>query len=219
MTAANNEFELRRQLVHYANQLGLQGLSAGKSGNLSTRCAEFVLITPSAVDYKSLQPKDIVAIALDGQPRADQHFQPSSEWRFHCDLYRQRPDISAVVHAHPTACTALACTGRAIPSFHYMVAVAGGKEIPIADYALFGSAELSENIRQAIGEVNACLLANHGMIAIEKSLASAFNLAVEVETLARQYIEALQLGDIRLLSDEQMNAVINRFREYGQRCD
>lgn len=213
----NREYQLRTALIEHAQQLQSSGLSCGKSGNLSARHQDTVLITPSGVAYSALEPQDIVALNRDGTPLPEQPLQPSSEWRIHCDLYQQRPDISAIVHAHPTACTALACTGRGIPAFHYMVAVAGGSEIPLAGYALFGTEVLSENIVRTIGTLNACLLANHGMVALGDSVASAFNLALEIENLAAQYCQALQLGDIRLLNDAQMREVLQQFRHYGQR--
>lgn len=214
---ANREFPLRQALIRHARQLEASGLSCGKSGNLSARTGDRVLITPSGVAYSELEPRDIVALERDGTPAPEQALKPSSEWRIHCDLYRHRPDINAVVHAHPAACTALACTGRAIPAFHYMVAVAGGSEIPLADYALFGTAALSDNIVKAIGQLNACLLANHGMVALGSTVADAFNLALEIENLATQYSQALQLGDVRLLDAQQMLQVLEQFRHYGQR--
>lgn len=211
------EAELRQQLVNYAQSLEPAGLSVGKSGNLSARCNQQVLITPSAVPYAELTPDQIVTMTLAGEVAEGQRHAPSSEWRFHCDLYRRRPDIRAIAHAHPPASTALACTGRDIPAFHYMVAVAGGDRIPLAAYALFGSVELSENIQAAIGDLNACLLANHGLIAVGASVAQAFNLAVEVEQLATQYCQALQLGDVQILSEEDMRQVLQKFKHYGQR--
>ncbi len=153
-----------------------------------------------------------------GQPWAGQLSQPSTEWRIHLDIYNQRADVLGVVHAHPVACSALACTRRSIPAFHYMVAMAGGREIPLAEYALFGSPELSNNVIRAIGHLNACLMANHGMVALGDSLDSAFDLALEVENMARQYCQALQLGDVQLLSDAEMDAVIERFKYYRQRA-
>lgn len=211
------EAETRQQLVDHAQRLGSSGLSAGKSGNLSARCGSTILITPTAVAYEDLTTSHIVALEDTGQPLPGQRFAPSSEWHFHCDLYRQREDVGAIVHAHPNACTALACTGRGIPAFHYMVAIAGGTQIPIADYALFGTEALSANIVQTIGELHACLLANHGMLALGTSVASAFNLAIEIETLAQQYCLALQLGQVNILGEQQMQAVVEQFRHYGQR--
>lgn len=211
------EQDLRQQLVDYAKQLEPSGLGVGKSGNLSAVCGDKLLITPSAVAYHELQPQHIVEMMRDGSITPGQSLPPSSEWRFHCDLYRCRPDISAIVHAHPPASTALACTARAIPAFHYMVAVAGGSEIPIADYAVFGSQALSDHIVSAIGALNACLLANHGLITVGKDLSQAFNLAREVEQLADQYSRALMLGKVDILSDEEMRQVLQKFKHYGQR--
>lgn len=212
-----SQAEQRRQLVEFALALNSSGLSVGKSGNLSVRCGDSVLITPTGIAYRDLTADHIVALAMDGEVIGEQAFAPSSEWRFHCDLYRQRPDTGAIVHAHPPASTALACTGRGIPAFHYMVAIAGGMEIPIADYALFGSAGLSHNILSAIGALNACLLANHGLIALGANLEQAFNLAVEVEQLAVQYSQALLLGDVNILSEGEMRQVLQKFKTYGQR--
>ncbi len=212
-----SETRLREQLVQYAQCLESSGLSVGKSGNLSARCGNDILITPSAIAYEALEPEKIVAVDLQGNCRDDDGGVPSSEWRFHCDIYRDRPDAAAIVHAHSPACTALACTGRAIPAFHYMVAVAGGTTIPIADYALFGTEQLSLNIQQSLGKLNACLLANHGMLALGGTVAQAFNLAKEVESIAHQYCLALSLGEVQLLSDEDMADVLAKFQTYGQR--
>ncbi len=209
---------LRMTLIDHAIKLNSSGLSAGKSGNVSVRCDDGLLITPTGMDYQDLSAEDIVSLQLDGSPpTADQPRLPSSEWHFHCGIYQSRPDINAVVHAHPTYCTALACTGRNIPAFHYMVAVAGGKQIPIAPYALFGTEQLSTQVIVTLANHLACLLENHGMIALGSSLESAFNLAIEVESLAQQYCQALTLGEIRLLSDQQMDEVIEKFQAYGQR--
>lgn len=213
----DSQQDARRQLVEFARALNSSGLSAGKSGNVSVRCGDQVLITPSGIAYQALTADHIVALTVDGQVIGEQAYSPSSEWRFHCDLYRQRADSGAIVHAHPPASTALACTGRSIPAFHYMVAIAGGMEIPIADYALFGSAALSQNILRAIGNLNACLLANHGLIALGASLEQAFNLAIEVEQLAAQYSQALLLGNVNILGEAEMRQVLQKFKTYGQR--
>ncbi len=207
---------LRQQLCDYARKLNSSGLSVGRSGNLSVRCGDDCLITPSGVDYQQLSADDIVLIDLHGQG-SEKSLQASSEWHFHCGIYRSRSDIQAVVHAHPTYCTSLACSHRTIPAFHYMVAVAGGKDIPLAPYALFGTEALSAHVSKALQQRQACLLANHGMIAIGESLPSAFNLAEEVETLAEQYCEVLKLGTENILSDEQMQQVLDKFHDYGQR--
>jgi L-fuculose-phosphate aldolase len=191
-------------------------LSVGRSGNLSIRYKDGCLITPSGVDYQQLSAADMVRIDLGGH-KVEEGLDPSSEWHFHCGLYHSRPDVHAVVHAHSTYCTSLACSHHSIPAFHYMVAVAGGKDIPLAPYALFGTEELSEHVTQALLERQACLLANHGMIAVGSDLPAAFNLALEVETLAQQYCEALKLGNANTLSDEQMQDVLDKFESYGQR--
>ncbi|MEE8056464.1 MAG: class II aldolase/adducin family protein [Pseudomonadales bacterium] len=211
------EQQLRQQLIDYALELNSSGLSLGRSGNLSVRSGEGFLITPTGINYQHLDTNDIVWLDNSGAVGAQALRQPSSEWHFHCGLYQSRPDINAIVHAHPDHCTALACTGRHIPAFHYMVAVAGGKEIPIAPYALFGTEALSNHVCNTLTTYQACLLANHGMIAVGTSLPQAFNMASEVETLARQYCETLKLGAVKILSAKQMDEVLKKFAHYGQR--
>lgn len=212
----HDKLPVREQLLHYARTLSSSGLSVGKSGNISVRTQNGFLITPSGVDYQSLSADDMVLLDESGTVQCGV-LSPSSEWHVHRDLYKARPQAQAVVHAHPTYCTALACTGRAIPSFHYMVAIAGGTDIPIAPYALFGSELLSSAIVTTLQQRSACLLANHGMIALGSNLKNAFQLALEVENLAKQYTIALQLGDIQLLSEQQMKEVLETFQSYGQR--
>lgn len=206
----------RQQLRDYALQLNESGLSLGRSGNISIRYKDGCLITPSGVDYQQLHADDMVQIDLAGR-RQSEGLEASSEWHFHCGLYCSRPDVNAVVHAHPTYCTSLACSHHNIPAFHYMVAVAGGKDIPLAPYALFGTEVLSKHVSKALKERQACLLANHGMIAVGSDLPAAFNLALEVETLAQQYCEVLKLGKPMLLTDTQMQLVLDKFSNYGQR--
>ncbi len=213
----NDDLPLRQQVIDHALQFASSGLSVGKSGNISVRCAQGFLITPTGMDYSALTPDDIVLLLPDGEPAPDQARQASSEWHFHCGLYQARTDINAIVHAHPTYCTALACSEKNIPAFHYMVAVAGGNDIPLAPYALFGTEELSRHAINALSERQACLLAHHGMIALGNNLNSAFNLAIEIESLAKQYCEVLKLGNAKLLSKQQMDEVIARFANYGQR--
>ncbi|MGK0501084.1 MAG: L-fuculose-phosphate aldolase [Oceanicoccus sp.] len=218
-----HEKNLRQQLIDQAQQLNNSGLSIGKSGNISVRCDQGLLITPTGMDYAKLQPEDIVLLSLEGELLTNkktiksQARLPSSEWHFHCGIYQTRIDVNAVVHAHPTYCSALACTGREIPAFHYMVAVAGGDNIPLAPYAIFGSEELSMHACHALQQRQACLLANHGMIAVGVKLDSAFNLALEIEGLAQQYCEALKLGDVVVLSTTEMQQVLAKFKDYGQR--
>lgn len=211
-----NQQSLREKLVECGQALGHRELSVGKSGNVSARLAHGCLITPSGVDYQQLAPADMVEIGLDGA-RGKHPLSPSSEWQFHTAIYRHRAEVNAIVHAHPTYCTALACTGRNIPAFHYMVAVAGGEDIPLAPYALFGTESLSRLVVTALEKRRACLMANHGLVTLGHNLDAAFQLALEVENLARQYCAALSMGGVRLLSSEQMRAALDKFAGYGQR--
>jgi len=185
-----------------------RGINNGMSGNVSLRIAEGMLITPSSVAYDELAESDIVAMEASGEWASDNGRVPSSEWRFHLDVFAARPDVSAIVHAHPVNATALACHGRGIDSFHYMVAVAGGHDIRCADYATFGTEELSANVVHALRDRKACLIANHGIVATGSSLTQALDIAVEVEVLAGQYLAALALGEPKKLSQDQMDEVL-----------
>jgi L-fuculose-phosphate aldolase len=197
--------------------LNRSGINQGTSGNVSMRAGSGFLISPSGMTYESLTPDDIVAMDLSGQPAPGAR-RPSSEWRFHLDLYRERDDVMAIVHAHPRHCTALACHGLGIPPFHYMVAVAGGRDIRCAPYATFGSQALSDAVVQAMSGRRACLLGNHGLIAVGPTLDKALALAMEVEALAAQYIFARVLGEPRQLDDEEMERVLEKFRHYGDQA-
>jgi L-fuculose-phosphate aldolase len=190
------------------------GLNRGTAGNASVRAAAGFLITPSGVKPEQLVPDSIVFVPESGGAPNDDA-RPSSEWRFHRDIYLARDDAGAVVHAHSTYATALACRRQDIPAFHYMVAVAGGHSIRCAPYATFGTQQLSDQVVEALDGRRACLLANHGMIALGGTLAGAIDLAVEVEELARQYALAVMLGKPAILSDEEMNEVMHRFEVYG----
>lgn len=209
---------LRQQLVTVARRMNGTGLNQGTSGNLSVRIEEGILVTPSSLPYEQMEVGDLVALDLSGQPLKEKQRRPSSEWRLHADVLSCRPEAMAVLHCHPIHATALACHDRGIPAFHYMVAVAGGDEIRCAPYATFGTKELSDNVVNALTQRTACLLARHGMVTLGKDLESALRVAVEVETLARMYLQALQLGEPPLLSTQQMEAVHAQFRglHYGQ---
>jgi len=191
------------------------GLSAGTSGNASLRTPEGMRITPSGVAPAMLDAHSDVAMRLDGTVLAGR-LEPSSEWRMHAAIYAAHPDAAAIVHCHSRHATALACCGRGIPAFHYMVAVAGGEDIRCAPYALFGSEELAQHAVSALEGRRACLLGNHGQIATGHSLESALSLAIEVEELAAQYLLALSAGGPQHLDDEQMREVMERFAGYGQ---
>lgn len=190
------------------------GLNQGTSGNLSVRTPAGFLITPSGIAVGRLGCRDMVP--MDMQGGASGPLRPSSEWRMHRDLYAAFPEARAVVHAHPPHATALACRRERIPPFHYMVAIAGGHDIRCADYATFGTAELSASAVAALRGRRACLLANHGILCHAPDLERAIALAVEVETLAHQYLLARQAGEPVLLAETEMDKVIERFKAYGR---
>lgn len=205
---------LRNALLQAARSLGESGLSFGRSGNLSLRCGEGFLVTPSGIAYDRLQAAQLVHVNAEGHWQGD--IAPSSEWPMHLALYRARPDLNALVHAHSRHATALACTRQGIPPFHYMVSAAGGHDIRCCGYALFGSEALAEEVVEAMQNRKACLMANHGQISGGVDIDSALHLAGEVENLAAQYILARQAGNVVLLSEAEMTVVIERFRRYGQ---
>lgn len=204
----------RQALIATARRMNALGINQGKSGNLSRRIRGGFLVTPTGMAYDALEPADIVPMRFDGTYRGKR--LPSSEWRFHRDILAARPEVNAVIHTHAMFATTLACLGRDIPPFHYMIAVAGGDTIRCAPYATFGTEELSRHAVMALRDRRACLLANHGMIALGADLDSALALAVEVETLAAMYWRALQVGKPKLLGRAEMKRVIEKFRTYGQ---
>ena len=208
---------LRKAVIAAARQLEPLGINRGTSGNVSVRAGGGLLVTPTGIPYEALAPGQVVWMDLDG--RYEGNWLPSSEWRFHCDILRERPDLNAVVHTHAVHATALACHGRGIPSFHYMVAAAGGRDIRCAPYATFGTAELSTNALRALDGRRACLLANHGLIACGYTLNAALALAAEVETLAAMYVKALEIGEPVELDDAEMQKILKKFATYGQTPD
>ncbi len=207
-----SERNLRRDIVETARAMNANGINQGTSGNVSARTEGGFLITPSGIGYDDCTPADVVRMAMDGS--AEGRLKPSSEWPLHRDLLAARPEINAVLHAHPPYATALACLGRGIPAFHYMVAIAGGRDIRCAAYATFGTQELSRAALEALEGRGACLLANHGMVALGRSLKAVLMLALEVETLARQYLSALQAGEPNLLGEAEMDVVLEKFKAY-----
>lgn len=210
-----DELVLRQGVIDTALAISRSGLSPGRSGNVSCRFGEGMLITPSGLAYASLEPGQIVFVAADGTADQDAP-RPSSEWHFHLAAYATRPDMNAVVHTHSLNATALACAGKSIPAFHYMVALAGGSDIPLVPYATFGTRELAQHVARGLKDRTACLMANHGQIAIGPSLEGALELAFEVEALAAQYIKVLTLGAAVLLPDDEMERMVEKFREYGR---
>lgn len=213
---SRTERALRSALVETCRQMQALGLTQGTSGNVSARHGADMLITPSAVAYDALRPRMIAAMALEGNAAgaARGPRKPSTEWRFHRDILRSRPEAGAVVHTHSPHATALAMARRPIPAGHYMVAAFGGDDVRCADYALFGTAELSEAALAALDGRAACLLANHGAIAIGADLAAALALAVELEALARQHVLALSIGGPVVLGPAAMAEVRAAFRAY-----
>ena len=213
-----DERALREAVLATALGMNAAAINRGKSGNVSARWRDAAfdgfLITPTGVPYAQTTPEKIVAMTLAGEIHGA--LLPSSEWRFHRDIYAERADAQAIVHTHAPFATTLACMHRGIPPFHYMVAVAGGRDIRCAEYATFGTQELSDVAVAALDERRACLLANHGMIALGASPEQALALAVEVETLAEMYWRALQIGEPVPLSDGEMDVVLEKFRTYGQ---
>ena len=204
---------LREALIATALGMNALGINRGKSGNVSVRVDDGFLVTPSAVRYDALSADDIVAMRMDGAHAAGQ--RPSSEWRFHRDIFAARADVQAVVHTHSPFATTLACLDRGIPAFHYMIAVAGGDDIRCAPYATFGTQLLSDHALRALDGRRACLLSHHGMIAAAASLEETLALAAEVETLAEMYWRALQIGEPRLLDRDEMRDVLDRFAAYN----
>jgi L-fuculose-phosphate aldolase len=208
-----NDNEKRQSIIDACVCMNALGINQGTSGNISLRHEAGMLITPTSVPYETMQPEQIVHMGLDGS--FDPAQRPSSEWRFHLDILKARPEVNAVVHAHPPYSTILAIMGLEIPPVHYMIAVAGGDTIRCAPYATFGTQELSQHAVRALEDRLACLLEHHGMIAIGPSLSKAMWIAVEVETLARQYHGCLQIGKPRLLSKEEIKNVLDRIAGYG----
>lgn len=210
-----NELETRQSIIDHCRNMNASGLNQGTSGNISVRFGDRMLITPSGIPYDSITPEMIASLPLNGDGEYEGPKKPSTEWPFHLDIQKSRPDVGAVVHTHSTFATILSITRRPIPACHYMIAAFGGPEIRVADYARYGTKELSNNILKAMEERSACLMANHGMIATGSSLAKAMWAAVELETIAKQYYHSLLIGDPIILPDEEIAAVVESFASYG----
>jgi L-fuculose-phosphate aldolase len=205
----------RPHVIAVTHALDAAGMVPNKSGNVSVRSADGCLITPAGTAYRDLQPADLVALSLDEVPSVDAR-RPSSEWQMHAAIYRARADVHAIVHTHSPHATALASAGRGIPPFHYMIALAGG-DIRCMPYATFGTVELAQSAVRGLEGRRACLLANHGVIAVGTTLARAHSVAIEVENLAREYLLLLAAGlEPRLLDDAEIDRVIGKFAGYGR---
>jgi L-fuculose-phosphate aldolase len=209
---------LRSQIISKARWMNAVGLNQGTSGNISARYKDIMLITPSATPYDDMAPEMIAAMPIaEAYGEWDGPLQPSTEWRFHLDIMRARPDVGGIVHAHSTYATVLAITRRAVPACHYMMAAFGGMDIRCSDYARFGTKELSEHAINALDGRDACLLANHGMIATGATLDKAMWLAVELETIAKQFYLSLLIGGPVLLNGTEIDATREAFSSYGVR--
>jgi L-fuculose-phosphate aldolase len=211
-----DEAPLRADLVRVAQAMDRAGFAPSKSGNVSCRLGDGLLITPSGLPYAVMQPADLVELGPDGAVRAGER-KPSSEWPFHTTIYRARPDAKAIVHTHSPMAAALSCARRGIPAFHYMIALAGGADIRCADYATFGTQALADNAVAALEGRKAVLLANHGVIALGATVEGAYTIAVEVENLARQYLALLSAGlEPVVLDAAEMERVAAKFAGYGK---
>lgn len=209
--------EERNLIVAYGKKLIASQLTTGSGGNLSiyNRKENLIAIKPSGMDYLLMQPEDVVVLSPDGEI-VEGSRQPSSETKFHLALLNRRSDINAVVHTHQVYATTIACMNWELPAVHYLVGFSGNK-VPLAKYATYGSQELSDNILEAIGNYNACLMANHGIVTVGASILSAFAVAEEIELVARLYVQCKSMGEPVILSKEEMVVVGEKFKTYGQR--
>jgi L-fuculose-phosphate aldolase len=209
--------KLKTEVIKYSKKLNTTNLSALRSGNISVRVkekgVEGFYITPSGMKYSSLKTKDIVFVSLKGIFDKKKN-KPSSEWRFHQDIYVNKKEAKAIVHAHSTCATAVSSHQKNIPAFHYMVAVAGGEDLKCTKYVTFGTKQLSKNIIKALKNRSACLIANHGQVAFGDDLDKAFELAQEIENICHQYINALRIGIPKILSKKEMKIVLGKFKNY-----
>lgn len=211
------ELESRRSIVAACREMTALGINQGTSGNISVRTQDGILLTPSGLAYDRMEPEDIVFMDWDGAWTAREGNVPSTEWRFHLAILLSKPEVGAVVHAHPIFCTIVAIMNRSIPAIHYMIAAAGGNDVPCAPYFQYGTDELSRAALDALHDRKACLLAHHGLIATGPDLRKAMWLAVEVEVLAKQYHGCLQLGEPPLLPDAEIDSLLRRWGQYGLR--
>lgn len=205
---------LKKEIIKAVVKFNATGLSMGTSGNLSARTDDGFLITPTGIAYDDMQDKDIVLLDIAGSTNETKN-EASSEWRIHSDIYAQRSEINAVVHVHSPYATAIACTGKAIPAFHYEVAIAGGNSIRCSEYATYGTQDLSDNALMALKDRKACLMANHGLIALGATIDAAFKMAQTMEALAKQYTISKLLGGPVLLDDQEMKINVEKFKHYG----
>ena len=212
-----NLIKLKKKIIKYTKKLNSTNLSSFRSGNISVRAktknTDGFFITPSGKRYSSLKPKDIIFVSLSGQ-FDKKKVKPSTEWRFHQNIYVDKKEAKAIVHAHSTCATAVSSHQKNIPAFHYMVAVAGGEDIKCTKYATFGTKNLSINIIKALKNRSACLIANHGQVAFGEDLEKTFELAQEIENICHQYINAIRIGIPKILSKKEIKIVLGKFKNY-----
>jgi L-fuculose-phosphate aldolase len=207
--------ELRQAIIETCRDMNARGINQGTSGNISARAGERMIITPSGVPYDRMTPDMLASLPLDGNGGPEGPLPPSTEWQFHLALLKARPDMQAVVHAHPVHCTALAINREEIPACHYMIAVFGGNTIPLAGYALFGSDDLADAVTGAMADRNGCLMANHGAVVVGETLEKGLWRLEELEVLARAYILARTIGKPHILSDAEIGSVLGAVANYG----
>lgn len=211
-----DELEIRRSIISQCLFMNASGLNQGNAGNISVRFGERMLITPTSIPYEEMTPDMIASMPIEGEYGAwDGPKKPSSEWRFHLDIMKMRPDVGSVVHTHATFSTILAIARKPIPACHYMVAAFGGEDVRVAGYARYGTKALSEQVLKALKGRNGCLMANHGMLAVGSSLKKAMWRAVELETIAKQYYHALLIGGPVILSSAEIAETMESFSTYG----
>lgn len=215
------ENDRRREVIEACLEMNVAGLNQGTSGNISIRHEDRMLISPSATPYEKVTPEMVASIDLSGEmpDNWDGPLKPSTEWRFHWLALKKRSDVTAVIHAHPTYCTTLAINHMTIPSCHYMIAAFGGMDVRCARYATFGSPELAQNVVEALEDRTACLMANHGMVATGVGMEQAMWRAIELEAIARQYFQSLQIGKPVLLSKAEIDDTFKMFAGYGVQAD
>ena len=211
----SERLDLCNEIINTCIKMESSGINQGTSGNVSVRYNNGFLITPTSLPYNEMSPEDIVEMDWNGEYLGR---QPSSEWRFHRDILKNRDHINVVLHCHSINATAVACHKKNIPAFHYIVGLAGGKDIKCADYATFGTQELSNNVLVALKDRLACLLSQHGMICLGKTFKDAFSLGCEVEAISKMYVKALSIGNTPILSDQEMDKVIKQMERmsYGK---
>lgn len=212
------ENDLRRKIIQLCLDMNASGLNQGTSGNISVRFGKRMLITPSGIPYDKMQVEDIANMPISGNKLSwEGPYKPSSEWHFHRTILKNKPDLNAVIHTHSTFATVLSIARNSIPAVHYMIGAFGGNTVECANYATFGTAELSKNIQKAMKNRTACLLANHGMVVGGVNLDKAMWAAIELETLAKQYYHARLAGDMVVLPEEEMDKIVELFKGYGQK--